>query len=467
MNQTTNNPHRRIPGPLKAIEKFSYGCGDLACNVAIGTLMGVITYFYTDYAGVAAGVVALILSISRIPDAFSDLILAVLMERTHRPEGKARVWIKWFMIPLMLSVIVMFLIPANASTFTKAAYIFIAYNLANTICYTCVNLSYSALSSLMTRDEQERTQLSSWRMGMSPLGRLIAVTLTMPLVKLLGDDQRAWIIVMTFWCVLAMIPLFLCYKNCKELEEFEQMQDLQQKAPLSQSIKTVLLNPYWWAVALLWGLTGGHYALIGGTLPYYCKYIFGNDGLYSPLYTMEVLLWCVMSFLTPYLTRKISKRNLCLYGSVITVVCQLILGMFWPTSLAGMFLVTILRTIATGPIMAVIFAMMADVVEWTQWKYHVREEGMVFAASGILFKAISAITTAILGFALDAAGYVESTGVLVQQPQAVLELIPNLYHYGIVIIYVLMFLVAMPWKIDKQYPQIMAELKERTERGEL
>ena len=86
MNQTTNNPHRRIPGPLKTIEKFSYGCGDLACNVAIGTLMGVITYFYTDYAGVAAGVVALILSISRIPDAFSDLILAVLMERTHRPK---------------------------------------------------------------------------------------------------------------------------------------------------------------------------------------------------------------------------------------------------------------------------------------------------------------------------------------------------------------------------------------------
>ena len=115
--------------------------------------------------------------------------------------------------------------------------------------------------------------------------------------------------------------------------------------------------------------------------------------------------------------------------------------MFWPTSLAGMFVVTILRTIATGPIMAVIFAMMADVVEWTQWKYHVREEGMVFAASGILFKAISAITTAILGFALDAAGYVESTGVLVKQPQAVLDLIPKLYHWGLVIIYVLMLLV--------------------------
>ena len=61
----------------------------------------------------------------------------------------------------------------------------------------------------------------------------------------------------------------------------------------------------------------------------------------------------------------------------------------------------------------------------------------------------------------------ESTGVLVQQPQAVLDLIPKLYHWGLVIIYVLMLLVALPWKIDKQYPQIMAELKERSERGEL
>ena len=48
MKQMTNNPHRRIPGPLKTIEKFSDGCGDLASNGAIGTLMGVITYFYTD-----------------------------------------------------------------------------------------------------------------------------------------------------------------------------------------------------------------------------------------------------------------------------------------------------------------------------------------------------------------------------------------------------------------------------------
>lgn len=190
----------------------------------------------------------------------------------------------------------------------------------------------------------------------------------------------------------------------------------------------MLLNPYWCAVALLWGLTGGHYALIGGTLPYYCKYIFGNDGLYSPLYTMEVLLWCAMSFPTPYLTRRVSKRNLYVYGSIITVACQAILGRFWPTSLAEMFIITILHTVATGPIMAVIFAMMADMVEWTQRKYHIREEGMVFAASGILFKAISAITTAILSFALDTAGYVESTGVLVQRPQAVLDLIPKPYH---------------------------------------
>lgn len=123
MNQTATNPHRQTPDPLRTIEKFSYGCGDLACNVAIGTLMGVIAYFYTDYVGVSAGVVALILSVSRIPDAFSDLFLAILTERVHRPEVKVRIWIKWFTFPLMLSVIVMFLIPVEASTFTKAAYI--------------------------------------------------------------------------------------------------------------------------------------------------------------------------------------------------------------------------------------------------------------------------------------------------------------------------------------------------------
>lgn len=453
---------------LGAKKHFAYGCGDLACNMAFGAMAGTLTYFCTDYAGIAAGTVAFILAISRIPDAFSDILMGIIVERTHSNKGKARPWIKRMAIPLALCTVLMFCVPVNAGSAMKAVYLFIAYNLASTICYTALNLPYSTLSSLMTRDALERVKLSSWRLGLSPWGRLIAVSVALPMVKMLGDNQMAWIVVMAFWGAVSLIPLYFCYKSSEEVVDAIPESERDTEVPVGKSILTCIRNPYWWGVGLIWGVCGASTAMIGSSLPYYCKYVLGNDSYYSPASMVELVIWSAMAFITPLIAKKIkSKGKLVMLCGIVAVIVQLVFWLLMPQTFLSLMIVTVIRSIATGPIFVMVFSMMSDVVEYTHWRFHIRQEGMIFSATGIFYKAFSAIATAVSGALLQSHGYISSVGADVVQPQAVIDLLPDLYSVGMLLMWGLVFVVACFWKIDSKYDKIMSELEERTLNGEM
>ena len=101
-------------------EKFCYAIGDPACNVVFALTTTLLTFFYTDYIGISAGTIGLIMLISRIFDGGSDVIMGLLTDRTHSRHGKARSWILWMTIPYGVSAVAMFMIPANATHMFQA-----------------------------------------------------------------------------------------------------------------------------------------------------------------------------------------------------------------------------------------------------------------------------------------------------------------------------------------------------------
>ena len=189
--------------------------GDVACNVVYGVIATLLTLFYTDYAGVSVATVGLVMLISRFFDGGSDVVMGFIVDRTHSKWGQSRPWILWMSLPYALSAILLFSVPHTNATI-QFLYIFVTYNFCTTVCYTAINLPYGSLSAMMTRDSKERDLLSVFRMGMSPMGRIIAVTCTMPLIKLFGDDQAAWIKVMSIWAAIAFLLLITCFVKCEE-----------------------------------------------------------------------------------------------------------------------------------------------------------------------------------------------------------------------------------------------------------
>lgn len=445
--------------------RLAYGCGDTACNVVFGMISTLLTLFYTDYVGVSAAVVGMVMLLSRVFDGVSDVIMGIIVERTKSKWGKSRPWILWMSVPFGLSAVLLFAVPHSVQ-FVQFIYMFVTYNFCTTICYTAINLPYSSLSAMMSRASSERDMLSIVRMGLSPFGRILAVTCTMPVVKLFGDDQAAWVKTMALWAVIAVVLLVICFLKCEETVEIKAKQN-QAKIPMKRAFKALVTNKYFWAVVVLWTMQNGIYCITGTIMPYYCKYIFGNDTwMYSALYLTETLLIVACTFASPAILKRFGKRNMSLAGACLAMAGQLLFCLN-PTSFAWMMLSCIIRAIGLAPLNSVVFGFLGDVVEYGQWKTHLRQESLIFAGSSVGMKVGSGLTSAIITGLLSMAGYLSSAAGAVTQPESALNMIINIYKFGPMVVWVTVIITLFLYKLDKKYPQVIKELMERESKGEL
>lgn len=177
---------------------------------------------------------------------------------------------------------------------------------------------------MMIRESSERDKLSVLRMGLSPLGKIVAATCTLPLVKLLGNDQAAWIKVMSVWAVLALALLLLCFFKCEEKVQIEARKK-DEKLSIPTMLKALFTNQYFWAVMLLWTVQSVSFTITGTILPYYCKYIFNNDTwMYSALFLTETLVLVAGIFICSPLIKKFGKRNIAFVGGFVALGGQLL-----------------------------------------------------------------------------------------------------------------------------------------------
>ena len=447
--------------------RIAYGLGDTACNVVFGMITALLTLFYTDYCGISVVTVGMVMLISRIFDGSSDVIMGIIVGKTKSKWGKARPWILWMSVPYVLCAVAMFCVPHTSSTTIQFWYIFVTYNLCTTVCYTAINVPYGTLSTMMTRSSHERDLLSIVRMALSPVGKIIAVTFTMPVVKLFGDNQAAWIKTMSMWCAIALILLIICFVRCKETVNFEAAQQEQPKVPASRALKALLGNPYFWATLVLWTVTCVHTTIIGTDLPYYCKYVLGNDSwYYSVIYTAEIVTLIVGALLCPLLLQKFNKRDLSLIGCIIVVVAHALI-MVNPMSFQWILVMTIIRSLGQAPLTSLVFGMMGDVVEYGQWKSHLRQESLIFGGGSLGFKIGTGITSAVMTAMLEGAGFLSSVTGGAMQPTSAQHMISSIFKFGPIFVWAAAIIVLLFYKLDKIYPTIAKELAEREARGEM
>lgn len=447
---------------LSWFTRISYGLGDTAMNIVAGA-MTILTFFYTDYAGVEPTTVGLVFLISRVFDGFSDLLMGFIVERTNSKWGKSRPWILWASIPFCISIVLIYTVPPG-SDFMKFVYLFITYNFCNTVCYTALNLPYGSLSAMMTRVSHERDMLSITRMALSPIGKIISISATLPLIKILGDNQAAWIKVMSIWAVLAFILLLLCFKECKETVVIKARKKVN-KVPVLKSLKCLFLNKYFWMAMTIWMMQCIIQMVTGTILPYYCKYIFFDDSLFSILLLLEVgtTIACTILF-CPWLLKKFGKRNMSLIGVGVALAGHLIYCLN-PMSFSWVVFSCFIRGVGFAPLNSVIFGFLGDVVEYGQWKFHVRQEGLIFSGGSVGYKVGTGITGAFITVLMSWSGYISSTTANAVQPQSAIDMIVNMYMYGMCIIWCILLVVLFCYKLDKLYPRIMRDLIDREARG--
>lgn len=441
--------------PIRRIEKIAYGTGDVACNIVFALTTSLLLYFYTNVVHVNVFTIGLIMMVSRIFDGISDVLIGFLIDRTKSKHGRARAWILWMMFPYALSAVLLFTVPQTAQ-WVQAIYIFITYNFSTTVVYTALNLPYATLASLITRDVNQRASINLYRTGMSTVGNLVITSVTFPLVSALGDTQQAWVAVSILYALLALLLLWFCFKNCQERVHLPIGQYDGKPIPLMHKLRLILTNRYFILFFLLSIALSLYEAITGSCTVYYAQYILHNRNLTGAFASFEAIPQIIaVLILSPFIYR-FGKRNVAFVGAVIASV-GVSTQFLAPENLSLALLACIMRGIGKGCFRGVKYSMLSDIIEYGNWKTGVRLEGMIVSTTTAGQKFGSGITTAAISLLLDLAGFAGEYTITTSAK----AMIAYIYIGGNLLAWALIALLLILYRLDRQYPQIMADLARR------
>ena len=444
---------------------LSYGVSNSGGTVVFSSLASLVTLFWTDYVGIAPAMIATVMLISKFLDALSNIVAGFLIQRTRSKWGQARPWMLWFAIPFGLSCVGCFLVPVNASEVTQFWYMFIAYNFANTVCYTVVDLAEGTMCSLLSRRPEERERLGSFRLGLCVIGHVLAGGCTLTMVHSLGNNQRAWILVMSIWGAYSVVVHLICFFNCKEQVKFRS-EAYDKRPPVLQQVKALLSSQYWWWAFLYWGIWATTFTLTGTTMTYYCRYILHNDGLYTIFFILEKIIWGVFNLSMPIIRRRLgwTIRRMFVVGALMCMLPHLLL-LAAPLNLSVNVFIVVMRGIGMAGLSSFFNGVIANVTDFGQYKTHQRQEALVFAAASMGEKIDSGLIMAFVTALLGMAGFVSSTTGGTVQDAGALSMISNLYIWGNVIIYGVLGIIVSRYKLDGKMDAIQRELALREAKG--
>jgi sugar (glycoside-pentoside-hexuronide) transporter len=383
-------------------EKVGYAFGDAAANFVFQTMLVFQLAFYTDTFGITAAAAGTLFLVVRVWDAVFDPVMGVVADRTNTRWGKFRPWILWTAVPFGIVGFLAFTTPPFGPQ-GKLLYAYVTY-IALMMVYSANNLPYSALSGVITGNLTERTSLSSYRFVFAMSAAFMIQGLALPMVNYFGQGNSAkgYQITMGIFSALAVVFFVITFFTTKERVH----PDPTQKSSIRQDFADLGRNRPWLAVFALTIFVFITLSMRGGVMVYYFKYFVQREDLFSVFNVCGLAATIIGVVGSTPLAKRFGKRDVFIVGLAGTIVFTAAFVLVARTAIVAMFAIEMLRQFAYGFTIPLLWAMMADVADYSEWKNRRRATAIVF--SGIVFalKAGLGFGGAIGGWLLSVYGYV-------------------------------------------------------------
>jgi sugar (glycoside-pentoside-hexuronide) transporter len=387
---------------LSVTEKLGYGLGDAACNFIFQTLMYFQLSYYTDTFGISAAAAGTMFLVVGLGAAFFDPIMGVIADRTNTRFGKFRPWVLAAAIPYGLMSLVAFSTP-DLNPSGKLIYAWVTYTLLMAV-YSVINVPYAALGGVITGDPDERTSVQSYRFVLVQGAIFVVSVLALPMFNFFGHGNNAKGYQWTMGTLAVASVLFLSITFFTTKERIQPAPG--QKTSIGQDLADLVKNGPWIA---LFAATVFYFAALSmrnAMMVYYFKYFVGHDNLYSIFNIFSMTGAVVGIFISPLLTKKWGKRNVLMVTMVLTGLLTGVLMLLSAQALGMTYALETMRALAFGVSSPLLWAMMADVADFSEWKTGRRATAMVFAATAFGLKAGLALGRFLAGGLLSLFGYV-------------------------------------------------------------
>lgn len=402
--------------PFGFKDKIGYMFGDFGNDLTFLLSSSFLLKFYTDVMDVDAYVVGIIMMIARFVDAFTDVAMGRICDKSKMtPAGKFKPWIRRMCGPVAIVSFLMYQsslsgLPKPA----KIAYLFITYILWGSVFYTSINIPYGSMASAISGNPDDRQSLSTFR----TMGGVLAGAIIMAVVPLIiynkenGNEVISgtkFTLVAGICSVLAIICYLLCYHLTTERVRPEISQEQLKKNNIGKMLSNAFKNR-----ALISIIVATIFMLISQlTIQQMANYVFPNYYGNAKIQSLSVVMMgggmIIAAVIAKPLAKKFGKAEISVASNMVAGIVCFLLYFIRPQNVWVYVALQFLCWFGLGIFSMVVWALITDVIDYSEIKNGIREDGSVYALYSFARKLGQALTSGLSGALLSMIGYKKST----------------------------------------------------------
>lgn len=436
-------------------EQIGHAIGVLGHDSAYNLWNTWMTPFFTDILMLPSAFTTVLFTASRIFDAFTDITMGVIADRTRSKWGRFRPWVLRAGPIFCLCVALSFL-KLPLGTVGLCAFAGIMYIVTGSIAFTAVDIPFWSLPAAMTSNTEERSSIIGTTTTVSnAIAGAVGILLPLALSALGEFEWTSYFTIAACVAIFAAIMYLLSFKMVKE----HVVPDEKEKFSLILALKNIFTNQPLLCVQLsniacLLAMT-----LRGFCNYYYCVYNLGDIKLASLMSLLTLVGMIVGSICFIVGSKMIGKRNSMFAIAVIYTAANLVLYFSGWSSLPVVMGTAIVSNIAMGAAIVCVNAMLADTIEYGEWKTGQRNEAMITSTRCFVTKCVSAISGLVVLLVIAITGMVPQAA---EQAPIVLNSFHFVYSLGSAIVMILAVVPMFFYKLtEKRHAEIMEELAAR------
>ena len=395
-------------------EKYSYGVGALGKDLVYAIVATFLMVYFTDVVKLNPAFVGTLFLVARLWDAVNDPAMGMIVDNTRTKWGKFRPWI--FIGTAINAIVLVFLFrKPDLEGLPLYAYFSVAYILWG-MTYTIMDIPYWSMIPALTSNKEEREKISVIPRIFASTAWLIIGTFGLSIISLLGEGDRIKGYSMLAM-IIAIVFMITSIITCLNVKERLETPNNAQKVNFKQTIQIIRKNDQ---LVVFIGIVLGMNLVMqisGGVAVYYFTYVIGKESLFSVYMAFAGIAEITGLILFPILTKKIGRTNVFKAGAGLPVIgftLLLISGIIDPQNAVFIAVSGSILKLGGGFLLASTTVMLADVVDYGEFKLGSRNESIVFSVQTLLVKTASAVSGWLVGVGLSLVGYVAG----VQQSEA-------------------------------------------------
>lgn len=432
--------------------------GDAGAGLILSIIGSYLTLYYTDSVGLSAAFAGTMMLVCRIFDGVSDILMGLLIDNTHTRIGKARPWFLISFVPLTLSFLACFFVPANLSDPGKKVYAIATYFLMSVVFYTVNNIAYHAMLQRFSLTSQDRSSVSAVRSMITVTICLVAGIAT-PLYLGSHDEalQSTWTGIIMAYAVISTVFLLLTAIGIKEkLPGNEDFKQHHRTGNSKEAVKAVLKTRYFWIAAgvSIFYFTSSN---LTGMAYYFARDVMHNGAIQSIISLISVFPMVLGAPFAVMLINRLGKRKVLICGLTISVVASLMI-LIDPENVVLVLASTFIKCLGIVPISTAATTLAGDIADYVQMKDGVRSEGVTTSTYTVGVKIGAGLGSAIVAWALAIGKYDGAASV--QAPSALTAMTVTTAVVPAVL-YILCIVLLLFWDIEKYQTEVQQYMRQQ------